>query len=574
MDQNKTLEILNCSALGAKILSLYNSGMPPGDSTQWPTMDPYYTVKPGQWTLVTGVPSHGKSTWVDCLTVNLASIGWRFVMFSPEQEPMEAHMSLLAEKVQKKPFRKGFNGCMGKPELAAAIKFIDTHYKFLRSPEQSLSIPSLLDVMEHASIAIHDWRHEGIEGPFGVVVDPWNELNHDLQGEYSETKYICEMLSMLRRWARNIDCHIWLVAHPKMMLKNPKTGLYPVPKPYDISGCYSDDTEVLTKRGWLKHSDLSLNDEIACFDTLTSTTIFDKPERIICKPYSGPMHNFSGYGFDLCVTPEHRMVVMPEWKQKKSWTFYNAENLPSAQFSLPLTAPLVTNVTDSIGCDMAALLGWYVAEGTIQGSGVAISQHIPKEIFNGSHHEKLSFLTSYLNGDGTKRTHGGFSATTTSPLLRDDLQRLCLELGLNCSWKKRIPSNKNHSISWQINIGFRKKTSLRKQRNHSFSEYSGNVWCLTVATGAYVVRRNGKMCICGNSAHWYNKADNCITVWRPEEGITVEIHIQKIRFRHIGKRGVIPLNFDCGTGTYSDIKPANQIFCGSTHITHSSTDDF
>ena len=55
-----------------------------------------------------------------------------------------------------------------------------------------------------------------------------------------------------------------------------------------------------------------------------------------------------------------------------------------------------------------------------------------------------------------------------------------------------------------------------------------------------------------DSAHFWNKSDNCITVHLPEEhrSAKVEIHVQKIRFSHIGKRGMATLFFDVTTGRY------------------------
>lgn len=57
------------------------------------------------------------------------------------------------------------------------------------------------------------------------------------------------------------------------------------------------------------------------------------------------------------------------------------------------------------------------------------------------------------------------------------------------------------------------------------------------------------------SAHFRNKADNCITVWRDllDEERAVEIHIQKIRFREVGKVGKAELHYDVTTGRYSNV---------------------
>ena len=56
------------------------------------------------------------------------------------------------------------------------------------------------------------------------------------------------------------------------------------------------------------------------------------------------------------------------------------------------------------------------------------------------------------------------------------------------------------------------------------------------------------------SAHWYNKADNIVTVHRDQaEGSPlVDVHIQKVRFKHIGRVGLVQLSYDKITGRYSD----------------------
>lgn len=57
-----------------------------------------------------------------------------------------------------------------------------------------------------------------------------------------------------------------------------------------------------------------------------------------------------------------------------------------------------------------------------------------------------------------------------------------------------------------------------------------------------------------DSAHFWNKSDNCITVALQDEHNSpqVDIHIQKIRFAHIGKRGMVTLRYDVVTGRYED----------------------
>lgn len=54
------------------------------------------------------------------------------------------------------------------------------------------------------------------------------------------------------------------------------------------------------------------------------------------------------------------------------------------------------------------------------------------------------------------------------------------------------------------------------------------------------------------SAHWYNKADNIVTVHRDQsvDSQDVEIHVQKVRFKHCGRVGLATLKYDRITGRY------------------------
>lgn len=56
-------------------------------------------------------------------------------------------------------------------------------------------------------------------------------------------------------------------------------------------------------------------------------------------------------------------------------------------------------------------------------------------------------------------------------------------------------------------------------------------------------------------AHWGNKMDNIITVHRTDKTdprSSVQIHVQKVRFKHIGEVGMCELKYDRVSGRYSD----------------------
>ena len=57
------------------------------------------------------------------------------------------------------------------------------------------------------------------------------------------------------------------------------------------------------------------------------------------------------------------------------------------------------------------------------------------------------------------------------------------------------------------------------------------------------------------SAHWFNCPDAVLTVHRDvadEHTRVVQVHVQKCRFKHLGRIGLVELSYDRATGTYSE----------------------
>lgn len=57
------------------------------------------------------------------------------------------------------------------------------------------------------------------------------------------------------------------------------------------------------------------------------------------------------------------------------------------------------------------------------------------------------------------------------------------------------------------------------------------------------------------SAHWFNKSDSILSVWRDraDEEKPVQVHVQKIRYREVGRLGMCEFEYDRRTGVYRDI---------------------
>jgi twinkle protein len=74
------------------------------------------------------------------------------------------------------------------------------------------------------------------QGIRGIVIDPWNELEHAPPPGLTETIYTGQVLRHVRQFASQHGVHVWIVAHPQKLYREKDTGNYPLPSLYNISG--------------------------------------------------------------------------------------------------------------------------------------------------------------------------------------------------------------------------------------------------------------------------------------------------------------------------------------------------
>jgi twinkle protein len=219
--------VIKPSAIISKLKELYYNEQEEGLSTGWCNLDKLYRVAPGQWTVVTGIPNHGKSEWLDSLMTNMIiKHKWKFGIFSPENHPVQVHMRKILKKIVKKPYGKGYKGSMPWSVAEECTINADDFITFVGDREEGHTVESILEITESLILS---------EGINGMIIDPWNAIGHSMPGNTPETQYLEKKLTDISRIVRKYGIHIWVVAHPTKLQKR-ANNTYAPPLPYDIAG--------------------------------------------------------------------------------------------------------------------------------------------------------------------------------------------------------------------------------------------------------------------------------------------------------------------------------------------------
>ena len=209
------------SDMSDDIDDFYLNGLPKGAKTGISEIDRLLSFHEGYITILTGIPSHGKTTLLDFLLVRLLlNEAWAGAFYSPENKPTKLHFSKIAQILIGKSW-DGINR-LSRQELNMVKEFLDELFWFIK-PEKDYTIDSIL------SSVLQLKRRKGIKF---FVIDAWNKLEH-LE---DSTTYIGRVLDKIAVFCELHQVHCFLVAHPTKMRKE-KDGLkYEVPTLYDISG--------------------------------------------------------------------------------------------------------------------------------------------------------------------------------------------------------------------------------------------------------------------------------------------------------------------------------------------------
>lgn len=193
-----------------------------GVSTGFDSVDEHMRLVKKSLTLVTGFPSYGKSEFLDALAVNTAIMHkWKWLYYSTENDDYSSHLSkLLAKKIGKSMYSAT------EREISEGVDWANEHFSWIDPGD---SFYTLDNVMEQCAIRIESGEEVDV-----LVIDPWNELNHQAQSKRDD-QYISDCMARLTKFAKKYNIVPIVVIHPNSIEKN-KDGTYPIPHLRNCNG--------------------------------------------------------------------------------------------------------------------------------------------------------------------------------------------------------------------------------------------------------------------------------------------------------------------------------------------------
>lgn len=168
-------------------------------------LEDLWPVVPGTFSIVTGWPGHGKSTAVLAAASALMVQGMPLAIGSFET---------MVKPVLQRRLRAGVYRCDEQDHRAKVRGHADDVL------EEKLNIISNLHVDDDTELTIERIIENAIvavirDGIRLLIIDPWNEVEHQRNRDESETEYVGRAIRLLKRFARDYQCAVWVVAHPR-----------------------------------------------------------------------------------------------------------------------------------------------------------------------------------------------------------------------------------------------------------------------------------------------------------------------------------------------------------------------
>lgn len=205
----------------AELIDFFRNGHKEGYVTGLKNFDSIFSTYTSQFVVVTGIPSFGKSEWVDqmCLGYN-QNYGWKVAYASPENHPTWIHSSKL--------IKKAYNGTPRPEDVSnerwnEAAQYVNDNFFYIEHEKYDLD-----SVLSKAAELV---KRKGIKV---ICIDPFNKIRLKDKPR-TDDDYVLEYLWRVEKFCKKYDTLGVVVAHPIKIFPN-DDGEYPIPTFNHIRG--------------------------------------------------------------------------------------------------------------------------------------------------------------------------------------------------------------------------------------------------------------------------------------------------------------------------------------------------
>jgi len=224
------------------ITDFVRNGFKPGFQIGLKNFDDIFSTYTGQFITVTGIPSSGKSDFVDQMVVGYNNLyGWKTAFASPENQPTYLHAHKLMRKVWgDMPSADDING----DKWNQIADHCNSNFFHIDMEKYTLEA-----VLRKGAELV---KRKGIKC---LVIDPFNKVrSNDASGDVNV--YTLEYLQQIEIFAKKYDVLVMVVAHPTKMYKD-ANGKIEEPTMYNIKG--GGEWYDASYHGLLVHRDYEAN---------------------------------------------------------------------------------------------------------------------------------------------------------------------------------------------------------------------------------------------------------------------------------------------------------------------------
>ena len=214
--------VVTLNDIDDELQEFIHEGFKPGYQIGLDNFDNIFSTYTGQFITVTGVPSSGKSDFVDRMIVGYQQkYGWKTAFASPENKPTFLHAHKLMRKIGNWMPNKTDIGSDKWNEVA---NIVNENFFFIENERYDLD-----SVLNKGAQLV---KRKGIKC---LVIDPYNKIKMNGSANMSIPDATMEYLTRIEAFAKKFDVLVIVVAHPTKMYKK-EDGTIDEPNMYNIKG--------------------------------------------------------------------------------------------------------------------------------------------------------------------------------------------------------------------------------------------------------------------------------------------------------------------------------------------------